>query len=217
VDQNGLLPGSELAPITRCVNGESGRLRKDAAAAFMAMNAESERRFGVTLRAASTRVTYRDRHWQDYFWHLYITGQGDLAARPYTSNHGLGLAIDLSTQAMRDIVDQIGERYGWAKRWSDAQSEWWHLRWREDEYEAVKKFLRWQGYTPAERRWITEYDRLLAHHENPNRQAVLRRVMTEQRKRIWRAAQPKAKGGDGHGWAVANRAARYRSLLQRSS
>lgn len=217
MDQNGLLPGSELAPITRCVNGELGRLRKDAAAAFMAMNAESERRFGVTLRAASSRVTYRDRHWQDYFWHLYVTGQGDLAARPYTSNHGLGLAIDLSTQAMRDIVDQIGERYGWAKRWSDAQSEWWHLRWREDDYEAVREFLRWQGYTPAERRWITEYDSLLAHHERPNRQAVLRRVMTERRKRIWRAAQPKAKGGDGHGWSVGNRAARYRSLLQRSS
>lgn len=38
-----------------------------------------------------------------------------------------------------------------------------------------------------------------------------------QRKRIWRAAQPKAKGGDGHGWDYRNRRARYKSLKARST
>lgn len=38
-----------------------------------------------------------------------------------------------------------------------------------------------------------------------------------QRKRIWRAAQPKPKGGDGHGWDVRNRRARYKSLKARST
>ena len=210
---NGLLPGSVLAPITLCVNGERGRLRKDAAAAFLAMNAESERRFGVTLKAASTRVTYRDRVAQLYFWHLYVTGQGALAARPYTSNHGEGLAIDLATPAMRSIVDLIGEPYGWAKRWSDAPTEWWHLRFRPGHYAAVEDYSRWRAYTPAERRWITEFD----HHPTPSRRRVLVAVMTEQRKRIWRAAQPKAHGGDGKGWTFGRRRTRYASLKARTS
>jgi murein L,D-transpeptidase YcbB/YkuD len=31
---------------------------------------------------------------------------------------------------MRQIVDEIGEQFGWAKKWSDAPSEWWHLSYR---------------------------------------------------------------------------------------
>lgn len=70
------------------------------------------------------------------------------------------------------------------------------------------------SYTVAERRWIHEYDRL--PKAEARRRAVLRRVMGEQRKRIWRTAQPKSAGGDGRGWEYANRAARYRSLLERT-
>lgn len=70
------------------------------------------------------------------------------------------------------------------------------------------------GYTPAEKRWIREYDQL--KRSNPQRRAVLRRVMGEQRKRIWRAAQPKSRGGDGRGWQHAQRRERYDSLLARS-
>lgn len=69
---------------------------------------------------------------------------------------------------------------------------------------------RWAGYTASERRWITEYDHLVAHKIDPARRVVLRRVMAAQRKRIWQAAQ-----GAG-GWETANRRARYRSLLART-
>jgi hypothetical protein len=127
---NGRLPRSALAPITRAANGQQAYLRKDAAAAFMAMNAESVRRFGVTLRVSSARTAYRPIADQQYFWGLYVSGRGNLAARPGTSNHGWGLAIDLATPQMRAIVDKIGAKYGWAKRWSDAPSEWWHIKWR---------------------------------------------------------------------------------------
>lgn len=71
------------------------------------------------------------------------------------------------------------------------------------------------SYTRAEQRWIHEYDRLPKSSAS-RRRAVLRRVMAEQRKRIWQTAQPKSAGGDGRGWEYANRAARYRSLLARS-
>ena len=70
---------------------------------------------------------------------------------------------------------------------------------------------RWRGFTANEKRWIHEYDHLQRTRANPGRQKVLRRVMTEERKRIWRAAQ-----GAG-GWTAANRAARYRSLLARTT
>jgi lysozyme len=76
---------------------------------------------------------------------------------------------------------------------------------------------RWKGYTPAERRWIEEYDRLLREMRNLPRRRVLRRVMLAQRKRIWRLAQPRSKGGDGRGWQHQHRWARYSSLKARTS
>ena len=128
---NGYIPRSALSPITRAVNGEQAYLTHEAAAAFLAMNAESERDYGVTLRTASARTAYRPYADQEYFWDQYLHHGGNLAARPGTSNHGWALAVDLATPQMRAIVDKIGHRYGWAKEWSDAPSEWWHLRWRE--------------------------------------------------------------------------------------
>jgi LAS superfamily LD-carboxypeptidase LdcB len=91
VSANGYLTRAELAPITRAANGEQAYLRKDAAAAFMAMNALSERKHDVTLRVSSARVAYRPYADQLYFWLLYLSGRGELAAKPGTSRHGLGL------------------------------------------------------------------------------------------------------------------------------
>jgi hypothetical protein len=62
-------------------------------------------------------------------WERYQRG-GNLAARPGTSNHGLGTAVDVD-QWTRWAIDQVGRQFGWAKAWSDAASEWWHLRWRD--------------------------------------------------------------------------------------
>ena len=55
---------------------------------------------------------------------------GSNAATPGTSNHGWALAVDLSSAAQRAAVDQIGAPFGYAKRWSDASWEWWHIRYR---------------------------------------------------------------------------------------
>ena len=162
---NGYIPRSALSPITRAVNGEQAYLTHEAAAAFMAMNVESERDYGVTLRVSSARAAYRPYADQLYFWDQYLHHGGNLAARPGTSNHGLGLAVDLATVEMRRIVDKIGHKYGWAKEWSDAQSEWWHLKYRSgvwhghvgdpiikkgstlrDPIRALQKLLRAVGY-----------------------------------------------------------------------
>lgn len=66
------------------------------------------------------------------------------------------------------------------------------------------------GYTPAEVRWIREYDSLVRADDpgTAGRRAALRRAMREQRKRVWRAAVR-------DGW-TPNRRRRYASLLARS-
>jgi hypothetical protein len=120
---NGLLSPDELAPIA------GGELRRDAAAAFNAMNVEARSR-GLELRPTGARSSYRTLAQQRELWNLYTSGRGNLAARPGTSNHGLGLAVDLATPEMRKLVDEVGAKYGYAKAWSDAPGEWWHLTYR---------------------------------------------------------------------------------------
>jgi GH24 family phage-related lysozyme (muramidase) len=66
------------------------------------------------------------------------------------------------------------------------------------------------GYPPNEVRWIGEYDALKHSGGNSARRAELVRAITEQRKRIWRAAQK-------DGWNLHHRRARYQSLLARSA
>lgn len=129
---NGRLPGVTLGNIV------GGRLRKDAAKAWNAMNAESIRKYGVTLRPTGSMSSYRTLAQQQYLWNLWRAGRGNLAAHPGTSNHGWGLAVDLATPQMRSVVDKIGSKYGYAKRWSDAPSEWWHIKWKAGSYPAVK-------------------------------------------------------------------------------
>lgn len=116
---NGQLPASDLAPIA------GGQLAKRAAAGWNAMNEESRRRYGVELRPTGPNSSYRTLAAQQYFWSLYQSGQGNLAAYPGTSNHGWGRAVDLATPQMRTIVNEIGARYGWRK--IEAPSEWWHV------------------------------------------------------------------------------------------
>lgn len=116
---NGRLPAADLSPIAQ------GQLAHDAAAAWNAMNEEARRRYGVELLPTGPNSSYRTFAVQQYFWNLYQSGQGNLAAYPGTSNHGWGKAVDLKTPPMRAIVDEIGSRYGWKK--VEAPSEWWHV------------------------------------------------------------------------------------------
>lgn len=119
--QNGRLPASDLASI-----GGGYYLRKDAAAAFNAMSNDAYSRWGSHITVVAG---YRDINRQWYFWNLYQSGRGNLAAYPGTSNHGWGLAVDLASSWARWAVDQIGRHYGFSKGCSDAQSEWWHIVW----------------------------------------------------------------------------------------
>jgi hypothetical protein len=120
---NGRLPSSVLAPIPQ------GHLVKSAAIRWNAMCQEAKARYGVTIVPMGSMSSYRT-YWQQVY--LYAHTRPGWAARPGTSNHGWGLAVDLRTQQMRSIVDAIGAKYGIAKRWSDASWEWWHIKVRTD-------------------------------------------------------------------------------------
>ena len=110
---NGNLPPSQLTVVP------PGRLEKNAAKAWNAGPGKA----GCKLLGPNSG--YRPYSQQVYYWNLYTSGRGNLAARPGTSNHGWGRAVDLAAPWMRSWIDRNGARYGWKK--TEAFSEWWHV------------------------------------------------------------------------------------------
>lgn len=112
---NGRLTAAELSPIP------GGQLSNEAAAAWNAPGGPADN----GLRPLGGDSSYRPYDRQEYYWDLYQSGQGNLAAYPGTSNHGLGVAVDLAEPWMRTWIDEHGHKFGWAK--TEAMSEWWHV------------------------------------------------------------------------------------------
>lgn len=116
---NGRLPASALRPIP------GGKLSTRAAVAWEAMRLEGIRKGHVAIMPAGPVSSYRTLAEQWERWRIYKRG-GPLAAKPGTSNHGWGNAVDLEDpEAMRPVVDEYGEKYGW--RWGEAPGEPWHV------------------------------------------------------------------------------------------
>ena len=112
---NGNLPPSQLTVVP------PGRLEKNAARAWNAPGGPAAN----GCRLLGPNSGYRTYASQSYYWGLYTSGRGNLAARPGTSNHGWGRAVDLASPSMRTWIDRHGARYGWKK--TEAFSEWWHV------------------------------------------------------------------------------------------
>ncbi|MEA2154120.1 MAG: hypothetical protein QOE11_260 [Solirubrobacteraceae bacterium] len=134
MSENGKLPAGDLAPIP------GGKLRRDAAAAWLAMRSHIGSHEGVWVCPTSPRTAYRPLADQEYFWNLYQSGRGALAARPGTSNHGWGIAVDLPTPGMQAAVRNHGHIFGWGiqggRMASDAPSEAWHTTFHTGVYVA---------------------------------------------------------------------------------
>ncbi len=160
---NGRLPASALAAIP------GGRLEHGAAKAWNAMHAEAKARHNVDIRPGGPDSSYRTLDRQ-HFWRNWWCARGKCgnAAVPGTSNHGLGLAVDLADGgrgAMRRVIDQIGAKYGWAKKWSDASGEPWHLRYKAGVWSG-------KGHEPTqEEQWRASRER---------RRDALRRVLARR-------------------------------------
>jgi D-alanyl-D-alanine carboxypeptidase len=119
---NGRFADSDLVPIPE------GRLAREAAANWLALRAEGSRKLGILITPGGPRSSYRNYEDQVHFWNVYQAG-GNVAARPGTSNHGWGNAVDLKDPpSMRKVIDQLGAPYGWF--WGEAPSESWHVTYR---------------------------------------------------------------------------------------
>ena len=111
--QNGRFANQDLAAIP------GGRLAKEAAANWLALRAEGGKRLGIWIAPLGSRSSYRTFAEQQHFWNLFQAGKGNSAARPGTSNHGWGNAVDLADPpSMRRVIDRLGAPYGW--HWGEA-------------------------------------------------------------------------------------------------
>lgn len=120
MSENGKLPASELVDVP------GGRLAREAGANWVALRKHGGQQFGVWISPLGPRSSYRSFEEQQYFWDLYNSGRGNLAARPGTSNHGWGHAVDLASPGpMRKVIDTFGGEFGW--RWGEVSSEPWHV------------------------------------------------------------------------------------------
>lgn len=120
---NGKLPSSSLSRIYH--PSKEVYLSKEAAAGWNTLRLVCKKYLKVDIYPLGSDSAYRSYERQVYYWNLYQSGQGNLAARPGTSNHGWGNAIDLASIPMRGVVDRLGKNYGWRK--VEAPSEWWHV------------------------------------------------------------------------------------------
>jgi LAS superfamily LD-carboxypeptidase LdcB len=96
-----------------------------AADAWNAMRAESLQLYGVDLYPGGPLSAYRTYDQQAQLYDAFVAGVGSPANPPGTSSHEQGTAVDVETQQMRWVIDQIGWKYGWAK--VHGPDEWWHV------------------------------------------------------------------------------------------
>ncbi len=110
--------------------GDGKSLYAPAAANFNAMKAAA-RVDGVSL---VVNTAFRDMAFQQRLYAKYLSGQGNLAAKPGYSTHQAGLSVDVSTMGKgKDSVvykwlAANAGRYGFV---NDVASEPWHWTWTQ--------------------------------------------------------------------------------------
>ncbi|WP_146820104.1 M15 family metallopeptidase [Actinotalea fermentans] len=131
---NGRMPRSAMTALGWCTDslGNQQWLRTDAAQAMVRLNDAFRAQFGENI---AIDLSYRSYEDQVRARELY----GGLAARPGTSNHGLGTAVDTWEWAAYDFGS---ERYAWlvangpAYGWHNPAAsepgnpEYWHFEYR---------------------------------------------------------------------------------------
>jgi LAS superfamily LD-carboxypeptidase LdcB len=99
-------------------------LSRKAAIEWTHFRKATKRRVGRSPYPLGRDSAYRSYRRQLYYWQLYQSGRGNLAARPGTSNHGIGKAVDVARPWMAQALKVRGARFNWRK--IEAFSEYWH-------------------------------------------------------------------------------------------
>lgn len=99
------------------------------------LHPNAHRAWGDLVRAcaADTRVWmscnegYRDLAKQQYYWDLYQSGQGNIAAPPGYSNHGRGIAVDIAGyESVFGWLIANAQKFQWSWATGQASGERWH-------------------------------------------------------------------------------------------
>ena len=193
-------------------------MTKPAAASWNRLRQAIGKKTGVWICPTSQRTAYRPYADQQYFWNLYQSGKGALAARPGTSNHGWGLAVDVPSPRMAQLINQYGAEYGWQKKWSDAPSEWWHFKYapEHDQHKGQTVAARKHPYhvlTPAEkeRRNVLVKERRSAKRNGGWNKIDPSHLRRASEAKGWLAGQAREikKAAAKDGWNKADRKRRY--------
>lgn len=204
---NGRLPKSALSPIP------GGFLEHNAARSWNAMYLhilqETGEKIQVNGADSSYRILSRQVFWRNHWCSLGKCGN---AARPGTSNHGLGLAVDVPVRT-RQLIDKYGARFGWAKRWSDAAHEPWHLKYRPGVWDGKLPTREIDLLTANERKIVRNLYRLRSNRGKVWNKAEKARV-EELKDQIKKQREDIKKAAKKNGWDQGNRRQRYHILLK---
>ena len=157
-------------------------------------------------------------------WDTYQRFGSPVAARPSPTAPHIRVGRPDHAIDVNALDGGAGRLAAWLRNHGAAASfpvpgEAWHIEVPRDDLERLAKKVSdpLAGYPAKERHWIRAYDALIrmkhAGHDPADgreRRIILRRLMTNRCKAIWRAAQHT-------GWHRLKRRARYRSLLARTS
>lgn len=142
---NGQIPITAMVPMES--RGETFWLEPSAQLWWLRLASEFKRAWGVDLDITDG---YRDLARQQYYWDLYQSGQGNIAARPGTSNHGWGQAVDIYTPAYGSSsspqhawLREWAPKFGWTWDTGRASGESWHW-----EFAAVPT-IAWENVEPV--------------------------------------------------------------------
>lgn len=113
--ENGKIPLSAMVRVGTEASGARAYLRPDAAAAWQRV-VQAAALEGVTLTLTDSYRTFDQQVEAE-------RTKPALAATPGTSNHGLGIAVDIGEGEQRDWLSANGHRFGWKV----LPSESWHF------------------------------------------------------------------------------------------
>lgn len=203
--QNGKLPNSALKSIP------GGRLEISAANSWLDMRAYIYDQTGLLIAPGGSLSSYRDRKIQDHMWagspnNPHRTWNGNLAAVPYTSNHGWGKAVDEPVYSHQQAIKKYGPKFGWSHAEGARVGENWHFTYVGGSYK--RKVNPLANLSKEEQKWVREYIKLKKANKNRIRRVRLRRVLRQHRKDVYRYAKK-------HGWTTRSKS-RFKILSKYS-
>lgn len=197
---NGKLPSAQLKNIP------GGKLEKNAANAWLDMRAYIHNKTGLWIVPGGPRSSYRPYKDQLYFWNLYRSGRGNVAAYPGSSHHGWGKAVDVPNYNHQQAILKYGPKFGWSHAEGARVNEPWHFTYIGGDYK--RKVNPLAPLSNEEESWVKEYVKLKKANKNRLRRIKLRRVLRQHRKSVYRYAKK-------HGW-TKNLKLRYKILSKYS-